>query len=139
MCSHKHDLYMLQDGTVHVVNEEHLMLSLFDCQDAFNDFFEPPSGVRNDASILVITDGVPDSEEEVEFEIIQATQRMQRDSELSISFIQIGGDEAAARWLSKLDDDLLSHGAKFDIVDKVTAKDLQDIGFSRMIELSLND
>lgn len=64
-------------------------------------------------TILDITNGQPDSETAVERVIIEATQRMGRDEELSISFIQIG----KMRDLKKLDSALVQAGARFYSVD----------------------
>jgi hypothetical protein len=59
-------------------------------------------------------------------EIIKAAGQIEADSELAISFIQVGKDRTARDFLSKLDDDLTKAGAKFDIVDTVTMDDLDD-------------
>jgi len=69
-------------------------------------------------TILVITDGEPDDRAAVERMIKDAANRLNRDDELSISFIQVGRDAPATRWLRKIDDQLV--GAKFDIVDAET-------------------
>jgi hypothetical protein len=64
-------------------------------------------------TILVITDGQPDNEEEVKKAIINVTKRLKKKEELSISFVQIGSDGGATRFLDALDDDLVSRGAAF--------------------------
>ena len=92
-----------------------------------------------EATILIITDGTPDNEKNVERVIIKETKRMSQDGELSLSFIQVGSAKTAAKWLSRLDDCLVQHGAKFDIVDKLTSDKLKDIGFNKMIENSILD
>jgi hypothetical protein len=64
------------------------------------DSFEP-NGSRRPETILVITDGEPSDKAEVEKVIINATKKyMQRDEDLSITFIQIGNDVAATAWLT---------------------------------------
>ena len=66
-------------------------------------------------TILVITDGSPDDGQAVEREIIECTKRLRDDDEMSISFIQIGEDPGAKKYLKNLDNALESKGAKFDI------------------------
>ncbi len=64
------------------------------------DSFEP-NGSRRPETILVITDGEPSDKADVEKVIINATKKyMQRDEDLSITFIQIGNDVAATAWLT---------------------------------------
>jgi hypothetical protein len=50
-------------------------------------------------TILVITDGEPNEQEAVKRVITQAANRLERDEDLSISFIQIGNDKQAHRFL----------------------------------------
>jgi len=50
--------------------------------------------------------------------IRNAANRISREEELSVSFIQIGHDRSARAFLQKLDDDI--RGARFDIVDSLT-------------------
>ena len=49
-------------------------------------------------TILVITDGQPNDENGVKNVIIEATKKLQRDEDLSISFVQIGNDGGATRF-----------------------------------------
>lgn len=101
---------------------------------AFNDRTK-----KKPLTILVITDGCPNNSKKVEQLIINESKRLNKDEDLSISFIQVGGDSSAASWLTKLDDDLESHGAKFDIVDTLSCNELKDIGFEQMIKNSIED
>jgi len=102
-------------------------------QQAFNEHF----GKGSPTTILVITDGEPDDRRAVERVIKDATNRMQRDEELSVSFIQIGHDSSATQFLKKLDDELI--GAKFDIVDAETAENMQGMDFASFINKSIAD
>jgi len=77
---------------------------------AFQEHFSQP-GVQT--TILVITDGEPNHKGAVVKEIVNASNRLTRDEDLSVSFIQIGNDRAATTFLKALDDDIK---AKFDIV-----------------------
>ena len=98
------------------------------------------SGARRPETVLVISDGEPSDQKAVERVIINATkQYMKKDSDLSITFIQVGEDETAARWLAELDDGLEAAGAAFDCVDTIGFKDLQGTSFAELIRLSLAD
>lgn len=68
--------------------------------------------------IVVFTDGVPDDEAAVEKVIRDQANSQASDDELTILFIQVGHDQHATDYLTKLDDNL--KGAKFDIVDAKT-------------------
>lgn len=48
-------------------------------------------------------------------EIIECTQKLHDEDELSISFIQIGEEPGAHQYLKTLDKELEATGAKFDI------------------------
>jgi hypothetical protein len=71
--------------------------------------------------------------------IIEATYKIQRDEDLSISFIQVGDDENATRFLKSLDDNLTRQGAKFDIVDTVTQQEMNGMTFNELIVKSIID
>ena len=103
---------------------------------AFQDHFD---GSRGATSILVITDGSPDSQRDVEDVIVRAANSIAEDEELSVSFLQIGDDKGAATFLAKLDDDLESRGAKFDIVDTIPFKQASGMSFNEIIANSLYD
>ncbi|MEA5595018.1 VWA domain-containing protein [Rivularia sp. UHCC 0363] len=87
----------------------------------------------NGETILVITDGEPDDRKAVMKTIIEASRRMERDEELAISFIQVGTDAQATRFLKVLDDELQSAGAKFDICDTITMDDMEDYSLSEVL------
>jgi hypothetical protein len=90
-------------------------------------------------TILVITDGEPDSKPGVSRVIIEATKKQKKDEDLSISFIQVGNDSGADRWLGELDDGLKAQGATFDIVDKITHTMLKGKSFRDLIASSVSD
>jgi vWA found in TerF C terminus len=93
----------------------------------------------NGETILVITDGEPDDRKEVMRVIIEASRRMDRDEELAISFIQVGADAQATRFLKVLDDELQSAGAKFDICDTITMEDMEDLSLSEVLLNAIKD
>jgi uncharacterized protein with von Willebrand factor type A (vWA) domain len=98
--------------------------------DALNNYFQRKAAgttQANGETILVVTDGEPDDRKAVVQLIIDASQKLDRDEELAISFIQVGTDESATKFLKILDDDLERAGAKFDIVDTITMNDMEDM------------
>lgn len=98
-------------------------------QDAFQNYFERKEAgeaKQNGEIILVVTDGQPDNRKSVITSIVEATEKIDKDEELGISFIQIGNDSEATAFLKLLDDDLKDVGAKFDIVDTITIQDIEE-------------
>ncbi|MEH2178522.1 vWA domain-containing protein [Nostoc sp.] len=93
----------------------------------------------NGETILVVTDGEPDDRKAVMKVIIEASRRIDRDEELAISFIQVGTDQQATRFLKVLDDELQSAGAKFDICDTITMEDMEDLSLSEVLLNAIND
>ena len=110
-------------------------------QDAINNYFQRRSQVRTKAgeTILVVTDGEPDDRKSVFEVIIQATKQLQSDEELAISFIQVGSDPQARQFLKALDEQLMSVGAKFDIVDTVTISEMEDMTLSEVLLNAIAD
>lgn len=103
-----------------------------DC--AFQDHFD---GTRGATSILVITDGCPNSRQAARDVIVQAAAALEVDAELSISFIQIGKDRSATKYLQELDDEISE--AKFDIVDTLTTDEAKNMSFNELIARSIFD
>jgi uncharacterized protein YegL len=111
-------------------------------QDAFDRYFDRKAKNTVQGSgetILVITDGEPDDRRAVIEAIIQATQKMDRDEELAVSFIQIGQDSQATAFLKALDDDLEGIGAKFDICDTLTAEAMEDLSLAEVLLMAIQD
>lgn len=106
-------------------------------QDGLDRFFQKKDSRYE--TILVITDGEPDDRKSVFEVIIKATQRMTKDEELAISFIQIGNDPQATQFLQALDDKLMGVGAKFDIVDTVTFADMEDMTMTEVLTNAIID
>ncbi|NDJ23377.1 VWA domain-containing protein [Nostoc sp. B(2019)] len=109
---------------------------------ATDDYFQRKASGQtkpNGETILVVTDGEPDDRKAVMRVIIEASRRMDRDEELAISFIQVGTDQQATRFLKVLDDDLQSAGAKFDICDTITMEDMEDLTLSEVLLNAIND
>jgi len=69
-------------------------------------------------TVLIITDGQPDSEEKVWELLLETANSLDDGHQLSFTFIQIGSSETAHWFLKKLDNRLKkTGGAKHDIVD----------------------
>ncbi len=93
----------------------------------------------NGETILVITDGEPDDRKGVMKVIIETSRKMDRDEEFAISFIQVGNDPHATRFLKVLDDELEGAGAKFDICDTITMDDMEDMSLSEVLLNAITD
>lgn len=109
---------------------------------ALDNYFQRKSSGQtklNGETILVITDGEPDDRKAVMKVIIEASRQIDRDEELAISFIQVGKDAQATRFLKVLDDELQSAGAKFDICDTITMEDMEDMSLSEVLLNAIND
>lgn len=109
-----------------------------------NAYFERKGKASADAPakpvcLLVFTDGVPDDQQAVANVIIAATQKMDADEEIAISFIQVGHDADATKFLTWLDDGLVAKGAKFDIVDTVSIADAENLTAAQLIEKAFAD
>jgi uncharacterized protein with von Willebrand factor type A (vWA) domain len=110
--------------------------------DAVNSYFQRKAAGQipaNGEIILVVTDGEPDDRKAVMDVILAATQKLDRDEELAISFIQVGTDETATKFLKILDDDLGRAGAKFDIVDTITMNDMEDLTLKEVLVSAISD
>lgn len=94
---------------------------------AFENYFSRKKAGKaqpNGESFFVVTDGCPDDESEVARAIVSATKKLDKAQEMSVTFIQVGDDHAAAKYLKRLDDDLEGEGAKYDIVDAISVEDM---------------
>ncbi|MGQ4645852.1 VWA domain-containing protein [Lyngbya aestuarii] len=104
--------------------------------DATNNYLQRKTHGQtqeNGETMLVVTDGEPDDRKAVMKVIIEASRQIDKDEELAISFIQIGKDALATKFLKVLDDELQSAGAKFDIVDTVTMDDMEDMTLTEVL------
>jgi hypothetical protein len=111
-------------------------------QDATSNYFQRKAAGQtkpNGETILVVTDGEPDDRKAVMKVIIEASRRMERDEEFAISFIQVGTDAQATKFLKILDDELQGAGAKFDIVDTVTMDEMEDMTLTEVLLNAITD
>mgnify|MGYP001801273846 FL=1 len=105
-------------------------------KDATDNYFKRKDAGEtkpNGETILDITDGEPDDRKAVMKVIIETSRRMDKDEELAISFIQVGKDPHATRFLKVLDDEMQSAGAKFDICDTITMDEMEDYSLSEVL------
>lgn len=112
--------------------KEHVPMQSTDTAAALRDrldahFARRAAGGTKSTCLLVMTDGEPNDRTAVADAIVEATKKMTADEELAISFVQVGHDAEAAKFLQWLDDDLIGRGAKFDIVDTVNIEAITDI------------
>jgi len=109
-------------------------------QDAVNQYFQRrTTSQAQGETILVVTDGEPDDQKAVMKVIVEASRRCEREDELAISFIQVGNDPGATRFLKALDDQLTSAGAKFDLCDTVTLDEMEDMTLAEVLLAALQD
>lgn len=105
-------------------------------QDATNGYFQRKAAGQtkaNGETVVVVTDGEPDDRKAVMKVIIEGSRRMDRDEELAITFVQVGTDVQATKFLKILDDELQGAGAKFDICDTVTLDDMEDMTLTEVL------
>ncbi|MDJ0507930.1 MAG: VWA domain-containing protein [Crocosphaera sp.] len=111
-------------------------------EDALNNYFERKAegtAKTNGETFLIITDGEPTDRKAVISLIINASQKLDLDEELGISFVQVGTDKKATQFFKALDDDLQGVGAKFDIVDTVTVDDMKGMSLTEVLLKALID
>ena len=118
-------------------------LNLLDVlQSALNDYFTRKTAGQtklNGEMILVLIDGEPPDRMAIAKLIIQTTEKLDRDHELGIGFLQIGDDFIARGFLNALDENLKSAGAKFDIVHTQTFIEVEPDSLTRFLLDVLND
>lgn len=93
----------------------------------------------NGQTIIVVTDGEPSDQRAVKSAIKDVTQTMEKDEELAVLFIQAGNDAGATAFLKALDDDLVSEGAKFDIVDTIKFDEIENKPLKEVLLNAIND
>ncbi|MBJ7901550.1 MAG: VWA domain-containing protein [Cyanobacteria bacterium RI_101] len=111
-------------------------------QDALDNYFQRKAQGQtkaNGETILVITDGEPTDHKAVIRLILDASNQVETDEELTISLIQVGHDKQATQFLKALDDQLQQAGAKFDIVDTITIEDMAGMSLSDVLIKAITD
>jgi len=91
-------------------------------RDAFARGFEKP------CSILVVTAGRPDDHAQLVQNVSLAAKNIEKDADLTVTFVQVGDDQWATDFLKYVDDNLkcvAASGEEIDIVDTVKDEDLK--------------
>ena len=86
---------------------------------SFSDYFASKSNAKGKkgAIIVAVLDQKPANATAVAEIIISAANKIDKDEEIGVSFIQIGDDLKTREFLTDLDTHLQDRGARFDIVD----------------------
>lgn len=83
--------------------------------------------------IAVITDGMPTNPHSLRRLLIETTHHMRSPGEITITFLQIGTERRGFELLKEFDDNLMSQGARFDIVDTKTFPEVVHVGLTRAL------
>ena len=85
----------------------------------FSDYFASKSNPKGKkgAIIVAVLDQKPAKATAVAEIIVTAANKIDKDEEIGVSFIQIGDDLETREFLTDLDTNLQDRGARFDIVD----------------------
>ncbi|MEO1431104.1 MAG: VWA domain-containing protein [Cyanobacteria bacterium J06633_8] len=105
-------------------------------QDAINSYFQRKANGKTKSSgetILVVTDGVSSNRIGISQAIINASQKMDNNQELGISFIQVGYEPHISKAIKSWDDELQGLGAKFDIVNSVTLDEIDEMTMTQIL------
>jgi Mg-chelatase subunit ChlD len=96
-------------------------------------------GSTKHATIVCFTDGQPNDQNAVDNVIVENTKKMDADEQIGISFLQIGKDADARKFLKHLDDELESKGAKFDIVDTKDESEWSALSIEELLVQAITD
>lgn len=102
-------------------------------------FSKKDAGTAKPVTCVVITDGEPNDRNEVVKVIVDASNKIEADEELAITFIQVGDDPGARAFLEFLDNDLQSKGAKFDIVDTRNEEEMENMTLTDILVAAVED
>lgn len=83
--------------------------------------------------VICITDGVPNDEKALVSVIVEASKKIQDENEIGLQFVQVGTDAHAHAFLKRLDDNMTSEGAQFDIVNTVTMDEMENMSLSDVL------
>lgn len=80
-------------------------------------------------SILVLTAGRPSDHEALSNSLAEAAAKVSKDADLTVTFVQVGDDEWASKYLQELDTELTTtsdSGEHIDIVDTIKDEEVQE-------------
>ncbi len=102
--------------------------------DHFFDHYKPTD---KPLLIVVITDGEPwpnPQPDQVRDELVQASQRITKAGQVTVVFLQIGGNDRAGRdYLVDLGQNLTAKGARYQYVHTTTFEELEATGLAHAI------
>ena len=101
-----------------------------------DDYFARRGYGARPLAMVIITDGVPDSAQHLKSVICDATRKMSRPGEISISFLQVGQDRGGSSLLFDLTN-LQSEGAEYNIVDSHPFAQVAQEGLGRALVESI--
>lgn len=102
-------------------------------------FTRKAAGGAKPLIVLCFTDGEPNDKPALAKVIIDAANKIDVDEELAITFLQVGKDEGARKFLKSLDDDLQGQGAKFDIVDTKDDAEMDGLSVEEILVQAVTD
>lgn len=100
-------------------------------------FTQKAAGTAKHITIVCVTDGEPTDKAAVARVIKEATQKMDDDIEIGITFIQVGQDQGARAYLEGLDNDI--QGAKYDIVDTKNDAEMENMTTEALLVAAITD
>lgn len=101
--------------------------------------FRETAGGKNPRLIAVLTDGLPNEGRPLQDVLIDATNSLSNQNQLTVTFLEIGTSFQGDAFLKALDDNLVDAGAKYDVVDTKTFDVLQRIGLKKALVDSLQE
>ena len=111
--------------------------------ERLDDYFVHHKPNSKPLLIVVVTDGIPSPKFEpalVKNTLIEASQKMTSQGEVTVIFCQIGGDDRfGQRYLMSLDENLVNDGAKYHFVHAIPFEQLQQIGLGPALVASINE
>lgn len=99
--------------------------------DAFRLALAKRYSLPKPLAVIVLTDGMPDDQSALEKDLVKAINYSKRD--LRLMFLTVGSAPAGVRFLSLLNNNLASAGAKSDAVSTMPFKDLARMGLGHAI------
>ncbi len=103
---------------------------------ALDEAWKKKSASQKKAIVVIVTDGAPNSTDDVEKSLVTASQGIADDTQLSYLFVQVGNDAGATKFLDHLDNSL--KGAKFDIVNTLSEEDAESLSIGQLLFQAVN-
>lgn len=109
--------------------------------DALSDYFKRKASpkAKKGAIIVVVIDEKQEDGKLLAETIINTANKVAKDEEIGISFIQIGEDVETREFLTYLDNNLQQVGAKFDIVDTKFWQEIKRSSIVQFLIGAIND